>query len=78
MPLKDSFLKPIKQGYLSSVAERTVRVRIKGDKGYITVKGSNETGMSRFEWEKRYLLKKPKNYCYFVKRSSTKSGLKSK
>jgi adenylate cyclase len=38
MPLKDSFLKTIKQGYLSSVAERTVRVRIKGDKGYITVK----------------------------------------
>jgi adenylate cyclase len=43
----------IKQGYLSSVAERTVRVRIKGDKGYITVKGSsNETGMSRFEWKR--------------------------
>jgi adenylate cyclase len=51
---KDSFSQNrIKQGYLSSVAERTVRVRIKGDKGYITVKGSsNETGMSRFEWEK--------------------------
>jgi adenylate cyclase len=59
MPLKDSFLKT-ELGYLSS-AERTVRVRIKGDKGYITVKGSsNETGMSRFEWEKRYPLKKPK------------------
>jgi adenylate cyclase len=43
----------IKQGYLSSVPERTVRVRIKGDKGYLTIKGaSNETGVSRFEWEK--------------------------
>jgi adenylate cyclase len=43
----------IKQGYLSSVPERTVRVRVKGDKAYITIKGvSNETGMSRFEWEK--------------------------
>ncbi|MFT4984353.1 MAG: adenylate cyclase [Flavobacterium sp.] len=43
----------IKQGYLSSVPERTVRVRIKGDRGYITVKGgSNQTGLSRFEWEK--------------------------
>jgi adenylate cyclase len=43
----------IAQGYLSSVPERTVRVRIKGDKGYLTIKGiSNNTGMSRFEWEK--------------------------
>ena len=29
----------ITQGYLSSIPERTVRVRIKGDKGYITIKG---------------------------------------
>lgn len=43
----------IAQGYLSSVPERTVRVRVKGDKGYLTIKGaSNETGLSRFEWEK--------------------------
>ncbi len=43
----------ITQGYLSSVPERTVRVRIKGDKGYITIKGiGNDTGASRFEWEK--------------------------
>lgn len=43
----------IAQGYLSSVPERTVRVRIKGDKGFLTIKGpSNESGLSRFEWEK--------------------------
>ncbi|HMM12497.1 MAG TPA: CYTH domain-containing protein [Bacteroidales bacterium] len=43
----------IVQGYLSSVPERTVRVRIKGDKGYITVKGiGNQSGASRYEWEK--------------------------
>jgi adenylate cyclase len=43
----------ITQGYISSVPERTVRVRIKGDKGYITIKGiGNESGASRFEWEK--------------------------
>ena len=43
----------VTQGYLSSVPERTVRVRIKGDKGYLTIKGlSNDAGMSRFEWEK--------------------------
>ena len=43
----------ITQGYLSSVPDRTVRVRIKGNKGFLTIKGvSNESGMSRFEWEK--------------------------
>ena len=43
----------ITQGYLSSVPERTVRVRIKGDKGYITIKGEcNESGTSRYEREK--------------------------
>ena len=43
----------ITQGYLSSVPERTVRVRVKDNKGYITVKGvGDESGVSRFEWEK--------------------------
>ena len=43
----------IVQGYLSSVPERTVRVRVKGDHGFITVKGlGSESGASRFEWEK--------------------------
>lgn len=41
------------QGYLSSVPERTVRVRLKDDRGFITVKGAgNESGTTRFEWEK--------------------------
>jgi adenylate cyclase len=43
----------ITQGYLSSVPERTVRVRVKGEKGYITIKGiGSESGASRYEWEK--------------------------
>ena len=43
----------ITQGYLSSVPERTVRVRVKGDKGFITIKGiGNASGAARFEWEK--------------------------
>lgn len=43
----------IMQGYLSSVPERIVRVRTKGEKGYITIKGvSNLSGISRYEWEK--------------------------
>jgi CYTH domain-containing protein len=47
----------IVQGYLNSNSERTVRVRIKGDKGFLTIKGiGNETGLSRFEWEKEIPL----------------------
>ncbi len=43
----------IKQGYLSSHPERIVRVREKGEKAYLTIKGqANATGVSRFEWEK--------------------------
>lgn len=43
----------IVQGYLNSDPERTVRVRIKGEKAFLTIKGkSNESGLSRFEWEK--------------------------
>jgi len=42
----------IAQGYLSSLPERTVRIRIKGTKGFITIKGiGQQGGMSRFEWE---------------------------
>jgi len=52
------FLKEIKgfkivQGYLSSDPQRNVRVRIKGAQAFLTIKGiSNESGTSRFEWEK--------------------------
>ena len=43
----------MKQGYLSSVIERTVRVRSAGDQAFITVKGKGSaSGMSRYEWEK--------------------------
>lgn len=40
------------QGFLNTNPERTVRVRIKGDSGFLTVKGkSNQEGTTRFEWE---------------------------
>lgn len=39
-----------RQGYLSSVKERTVRVRIINDKAFITVKGAN-SGITRLEFE---------------------------
>ena len=44
---------PIVQAFLNTDPLRTVRVRLKGEKGYLTVKGkSEENGVSRFEWEK--------------------------
>lgn len=47
----------IVQGYLNSDPERTVRIRIKGEKGYLTIKGiGSESGLSRFEWEKEIPL----------------------
>ena len=44
---------PIIQGFLNTHKARTVRIRIKGNKAYITVKGqSSNDGLARFEWEK--------------------------
>jgi adenylate cyclase len=40
----------IKQGYISRKKEGTVRVRIKGDKAFLTIKGANK-GIVRNEWE---------------------------
>lgn len=40
----------ILQGYLNREPERTVRVRVKGEKGFLTVKGKN-SGASRLEFE---------------------------
>lgn len=43
----------IAQGYLCADGMRTVRVRLRDDRGYLTVKGpSLDGGLSRFEWEK--------------------------
>ena len=41
------------QGYISTDPDRTVRVRIKGEEGFLTIKGrSSLDGLSRYEWEK--------------------------
>jgi len=57
--LSDSFKKEaykqthITQGFLSTDKKRTVRVRLKGDLGFLTIKGlSSKDGLTRFEWEK--------------------------
>ena len=42
----------IRQGYICSARGRTVRVRIRDGKGYLTIKGPSDTsGISRYEWE---------------------------
>ena len=47
----------ISQGYLNRHPARTVRIRIKGNQGFITVKGSgSNSGTTRFEWEKEIPL----------------------
>ena len=46
----------ILQGYICSGHGHTVRVRTRGDKGYLTIKGPSMDGISRFEWEKEITL----------------------
>ncbi|NER10119.1 CYTH domain-containing protein [Muriicola jejuensis] len=45
--------KEIIQGFLNTHPDRTVRVRLSGNKGFITVKGRTDAeGITRFEWER--------------------------
>ncbi len=52
--MKEAFQQTrIVQGFLNTHPDRTIRVRLKGDKAFLTVKGkSTDDGLSRFEWEK--------------------------
>lgn len=51
---KEAFLSVrMKQGYICTLPDRTVRVRIAGDTAFLTIKGpSDASGLSHFEWEK--------------------------
>ena len=41
------------QGYISTQRGRTVRVRLRDDRAFLTIKGATDArGMSRYEWEK--------------------------
>lgn len=47
----------IAQGYICAAKGRTVRVRIREGRGYLTIKGpSGPEGLSRYEWEKEIPL----------------------
>ena len=50
------------QGYISSARGRTVRVRIRDGRGYLTIKGaSDSSGISRYEGEKEIPLNEAKD-----------------
>lgn len=52
----------IMQGYICSAEGRTVRIRIRDDKGYLTIKGPSEvSGLSRYEWEQEIPLSDAKD-----------------
>ena len=47
----------IKQGYICSERGRTVRVRLRDQKAYLTIKGpSRDNGLSRYEFEKEITI----------------------
>ena len=48
----------IEQGYFDSAPGRTIRVRIRDDKAYLTIKGpSNQAGLARYEFETEVLVR---------------------
>ena len=47
----------IRQGYICSERGRTVRVRLRGEKAYLTIKGpSKDNGLTRYEFEKEITI----------------------
>ena len=60
----------IQQGYICSGRGRTVRVRIRGDRGYLTINGpSDAAGLSRYEFEKEISLEEARNLMALCERS---------
>lgn len=52
----------IRQGYICSSRGRTVRVRIRDSRGYLTIKGPSENGgLARYEFEKEITLSEAEN-----------------
>ena len=66
---------PIAQGYLSTDPDRTIRVRRKGDKAYLTIKGKNENGgISHFEWEKEITVNDAESLLSLCSNSTPRLG----
>lgn len=57
------------QGYICRSQGRTVRVRIRDEKGYLTIKGESDiSGISRYEWEKEIPLSEAKELMKLCER----------
>ena len=62
----------IAQGYLSVDPDRTIRVRHKDEKAYLTVKGQNREGsISHFEWEKEITVADAEALLKFISETSS-------
>jgi len=56
----------IAQGYICSERGRTVRVRIKDNRAYLTIKGPSENnGLSRYEFEREIPLEDARQMLHF-------------
>ena len=63
----------ISQGYLCSVPERTVRIRVRDDQGFITIKGKGDAdGISRYEWEQEIPVNDAQQLLQICEASLTK------
>ena len=60
----------IRQGYLAHDSGRTVRVRIRDDKGFLTIKGPSIIPGSRPEWEKELSLQEAEDLFALCKPGS--------
>ncbi len=59
------------QGFLSTHPERTVRVRLTDQKGFITVKGKTDPdGTTRFEWEREISSEEAKSLLEICKKGT--------
>lgn len=60
----------IAQGYICSGVRNTVRVRLRDDKAFLTIKGkSTHDGLSRPEWEKEITVKEAKELMHLCEPS---------
>ena len=60
----------IRQGYIAHDSGRTVRVRIRDDKGFLTIKGPSIIFGSRPEWEKEISLQEAEDLFLLCKPGS--------
>jgi adenylate cyclase len=59
----------IVQGYLSSVPERVVRIRVQDDTAFITIKSTvSDTEFTRYEWEREIPVKDAEDMLRFCEK----------